>query len=212
VIAGPDLAATGLAATDPCPQDLSINRGLPMPFSCTCSAEATSRSAVWGTDVYTDDSGLCRAALHAGAVSAQGGVITVNRSAGRPLYIGTIRNGVESLDYPAFPASLEFKGTPPPAEGPGLCPHTLAVSRELPSPFTCRCTAEATERGAVWGTDVYTDDSSICRAAFHAGRIPQEGGTVSIARGAGRQLYVGSTRNGVQTNDFGSYPVSITFR
>jgi hypothetical protein len=213
VLAGPDLAvSSGIRDTDPCPRSLGINRQLPTPFSCTCSAQATTESAVWGTDFYTDDSGLCRAALHAGVISSQGGPITVNRTAGRTLYVGSTRHGVISGDFPAFPNSIEFKGAAPPPPGPGLCPRSLGINRELPTPFTCRCSAEATQSGAAWGTDVYTDDSSICRAAFHAGKIPLTGGTVTVVRGEGRALFVGSTRNGVQSSDFGAFPNSITFR
>jgi hypothetical protein len=167
---------------------------------------------VWGTDVYTDDSGLCRAALHAGVITSQGGPITVNRTAGRQLYIGSTRNGVTTNDFPAFPVSVEFQGAAPPPPGPGLCPHSLGVSRELPTPFTCRCTQDAVHSGAVWGTDIYTDDSSICRAALHAGKVPPTGGIVTVSREPGRQLYVGTSRNGVLTNDFPPFPVSITFR
>ena len=213
VPAGPDLVlSSDVRSSDPCPRSISISPDLPTPFSCTCSAEATTESNVWGTDAYTDDSGLCRSALHAGVVSSKGGLITVTRGAGKPLYVGTTRNGVTSNDYPASPRSIEFKGTAPPPPGPGLCPKSLAISRELPTPFTCRCSAEAAQNGSVWGTDVYTDDSAMCRAAFHAGRIPLDGGVVTVMRGQGRALYVGTTRNGVTSNDYPASPVSITFR
>jgi hypothetical protein len=207
----PTLAAV-LSPTDPCPRYLGISRELPTPFTCSCSAEATTESSVWGTDVYTDDSGLCRAALHAGVITPQGGSITVNRTAGRELYVGSTRNGVTSNDFPAFPVSVEFQGAAPPVAGPGLCPHYLGVSRELPTPFTCRCTQDAIHSGSVWGTDIYTDDSSLCRAALHAGKVPPSGGIVTVSREAGRQLYVGTTRYGVRSNDFPSFPVSVTFR
>jgi hypothetical protein len=213
VPAGPDLAlSSDVRSSDPCPRSISISPDLPTPFSCTCSAEATAESNVWGTDAYTDDSGLCRSALHAGVVSSKGGLITVTRGAGKPLYVGTTRNGVTSNDYPASPRSIEFKGTAPPPPGPGLCPKSLAISRELPTPFTCRCSAEAAQNGSVWGTDVYTDDSAMCRAAFHAGRIPLGGGVVTVMRGQGRALYVGTTRNGVVSYDYPASSASITFR
>jgi hypothetical protein len=183
-----------------------------MPFTCTCSAESTAESSIWGTDIYTDDSGLCRAALHAGVISAQGGSITVNRRPGRSLYVGTMRNGVQSNDFPAFPNSIEFKGTAPPPPGPGFCPRYLGISRELPTPFTCRCSAQATQEGSVWGTDIYTDDSSMCRAALHFGRVTTDGGIITVMRGDGRALYVGTTRHGVASNDFGVFPSSITFK
>lgn len=200
-------------ASDPCPRSISINRELPMPFSCRCTPEQSAGEAtVWGTDVYTDDSGLCRAALHAGVVTPQGGPITVTRRHGQPLYVGTTRSGVRSNDYGAYPYSIEFAGTPAPPAGPAPCPRTLAINRDLPVPFTCRCAAQATRTGTVWGTDVYTDDSALCRAAVHAGRVSTDGGTITVTRSAGRALYVGSPRNGVASNDYGAYPASIGFR
>ena len=205
--------SSDIRATDPCPRTLSINREMPTPFTCTCSAQATTEQGVYGTDIYTDDSGLCRSALHVGVISSQGGSITVVRVSGRPLYVGSTRNGVQSFDYPASRYSMEFKGAAPPPAGPGLCPSNLAVNRELPTPFTCRCSAEATQGGGgAYGTDVYTDDSAMCRAALHAGKIPLSGGTMTVLRGPGRALYVGSTRNGVQSFDYGASPSSITFR
>ena len=183
-----------------------------MPFSCQCSAQSTIEGTVWGSDVYTDDSTLCRAALHAGGVSPQGGPITVMRSNGRPLYIGSTRGGVRSNDYGAYPHSIEFKGAAPPPPGPGRCPASMSINRELPTPFTCRCTAQALLGGAVWGTDVYTADSSLCRAALHAGRIAPDGGTITVVWDDGRPLYIGSSRNGVASNDYGAYPASIRFR
>jgi hypothetical protein len=65
--------------------------------------------AVWGTDVYTDGSDLCRAALHTGAIGAAGGAITVTRSEARAFYTGTSRNGVASNDYGSYDASIAFK-------------------------------------------------------------------------------------------------------
>jgi hypothetical protein len=207
----PAAAVPGTHATGPCPGTLSINRELPTPFSCVCGAPALSGGAVWGTDVYTDDSSLCRAALHAGVIPPQGGSITVIRSEGRALYVGSPRNGVTSSDYGAFAKSIEFRGTAP-VSGPLLCPAALSINRDLPMPFTCRCSAQATRAGAVWGTDAYTDDSSLCRAARHAGVTGSEGGTITVMRSDGLALYVGSTRNGVASSDYGAFPASIKFR
>jgi hypothetical protein len=54
-----------------------------------------------------------------------------------------------------------------------------------------------------WGTDVYTDDSSICTAAAHAGLITvREGGVVTIEMRPDVGQYAGSARNGVRTGDW----------
>ena len=65
----------------------------------------------------------------------------------------------------------------------------------------------------VWGSDVYTADSSICTAAVHAGKITLEkGGTVTIEFTGGRQTYGATTRNGISSQNYGQYPHSFVFR
>ena len=64
----------------------------------------------------------------------------------------------------------------------------------------------------VWGTDVYTDDSSVCTAAVHAGLITLgEGGIVVIRIRRGLDAYQGSTRNGVRTSDYEHWDGSFEF-
>jgi hypothetical protein len=66
--------------------------------------------------------------------------------------------------------------------------------------------------GVVWGTDVYTDDSSVCTAAVHAGRITLSGGgTVRIQIGPGKESFQGTIRNGVTSSDYGAWGGSFTF-
>ena len=68
------------------------------------------------------------------------------------------------------------------------------------------------EPGSVWGTDVYTADSSICTAAVHAGLIdPAEGGPVAFEVVAGEDAYEGSTAHGVTTRDYGPYDLAFRF-
>ena len=59
--------------------------------------------------------------------------------------------------------------------------------------------------GFDYGTDIYTDDSSICTAAVHAGKFSlAAGGTVIVEIRAGQSSYTGSMRNGLTSNDYGS--------
>lgn len=63
--------------------------------------------------------------------------------------------------------------------------------------------------GAVWGTDVYTDDSNVCTAAIHAGIISSaSGGAIGIIIAPGESSYTGSTRNGVTSASYGTWPGS----
>ncbi len=66
---------------------------------------------VWGSDVYTDDSDLATAAVHAGVLQAgQEGIVTVRILRGRNNYSESTRNGVTTGVYGRWPGSYEFVG------------------------------------------------------------------------------------------------------
>ena len=65
---------------------------------------------------------------------------------------------------------------------------------------------------SVWGTGTYTDDSSICTAAVHAGLITlASGGSVVIEIAPGLQEYTGTEANGILTTSYGPWDGSYTF-
>jgi hypothetical protein len=111
------------------------------------------------------------------------------------------------------PSSATEGADEPPAEehaGPG--DSARAHRGELRRRFRYHCPADFAV-GSVWGTDVYTDDSSVCTAAVHAGRISSAvGGTVRIEILAGRSSYRGSERHGVDSDDYGDWDGSFVFR
>jgi hypothetical protein len=60
--------------------------------------------------------------------------------------------------------------------------------------------------GSLWGTDIYTGDSSLAAAAVHAGLV--KAGEVAIMKAtvvAPLAQYQGSVRHGVTSHDFGRY-------
>jgi hypothetical protein len=62
---------------------------------------------VWGTDVYTTDSLLASAAVHAGAIKNQKtGIVKVTILPGQQSYQGTVRNGVASQPWQSYPTSF----------------------------------------------------------------------------------------------------------
>lgn len=77
--------------------------------------------------------------------------------------------------------------------------------------ITRNCPANGTAN-AVWGTGAYTDDSSICTAAVHAGLISfTNGGVVTYEIRPGQDIYGASTRNGVTTRAYGYWHGSFVF-
>jgi len=74
------------------------------------------------------------------------------------------------------------------------------------------CTVEVTgaSEGPLWGTDVYTDDSSVAVAAVHAGVLKAgERGSVKITILPGRDSYAASERNGVKSEAYAKYEGSF---
>jgi hypothetical protein len=59
-----------------------------------------TNGSVWGTDVYTGDSALATAAVHAGLVKAgEAGVVKVTVERPLPQYRGSLRYGITSHDF-----------------------------------------------------------------------------------------------------------------
>ena len=62
----------------------------------------------------------------------------------------------------------------------------------------------------VWGSDTYTDDSSIGAAAVHAGLLkPGEKGLIRVIVLPGQARYAGSERHGITTDSFGEWQGSF---
>jgi hypothetical protein len=63
--------------------------------------------------------------------------------------------------------------------------------------------------GQLWGTDIYTGDSTLAMAAVHVGALKAgESGIVKVIVVQPPADYQGSVRNGVTSNDFGRYGIA----
>jgi hypothetical protein len=184
---------------------------------CVCPSEATATGSVWGSDLYTDDSAICRAALHAGAIGTDGGAVYVIEAAGQPSYPAITRNSVASAAWPAWGRSIAFRNVSEATAADRVaavaaCPANaggLAIGTRI----TCGCSAPASAAGPVWGSGPYTADSAICHAARHAGRTNGNGyEVVAIVVTAGRQGYAPSTRHRVAAGSWGAFSSSFEFQ
>jgi hypothetical protein len=198
----------------------SLNGKDGQTFTLACSPGGTAHS-VWGSDIYTADSSICTAGVHSGLITyQQGGTVTIELRPGRTIYGSSERSGVTTSPYGSYPHSFVFK-----------TPNTEAVVREAEDQtpalwntsasmlsiengktYKFKCPSDGKE-SSVWGTDIYTADSSICNAAVHAGKLTTEsGGRVTIELRPGESAYKGTTRNGVKTNDYGKYAQSFVLK
>lgn len=65
---------------------------------------------VWGTDLYTDDSRLAAAAVHAGVLAVgQAGIVKVTMVKPDGAFRGSTRNGVTTLDYGDWPSAYQVE-------------------------------------------------------------------------------------------------------
>jgi len=183
--------------------------------------------SVWGSDIYTDDSTLSVAAVHAGVLQpGETGIVRVTMLPGRTHYTGTLRNGVRTDEYEQWGGSYRVTSATGPApvidmrESPDIGVAYSVESRRLASflPASVRgrvgasVTMDVTGRadGPVWGTDVYTDDSSVAAAAVHAGLLKVgERGRIKVTMLPGQDSYPGTTRNGVTSAEWASWDGSF---
>lgn len=188
-------------------------------LTLACAPKGTAHS-VWGSDIYTSDSSICTAAVHSGLISfQQGGTVTVELRPGRSIYGASERNGVTTSDYGPYQHSFVFKTPNTEAlvrEADEQTPvmwntSPSIVTFEVGKTYKFKCPAGRKE-SSVWGTDVYTLDSSLCNAAVHAGKLTESGGSVTVELRPGEDSYKGTTRNGVTTNDYGKYGQSFVVK
>lgn len=107
-----------------CPSQIGNHKGL----HCFCTHEDTlDDSPIWGADTYSSNSSICKAALHAGAISESGGNVNVIKNqAGCTSYRSLYRNSITSLANGPFDSNIYFAGY-----GTGSCEKTENISQGI---------------------------------------------------------------------------------
>jgi outer membrane protein OmpA-like peptidoglycan-associated protein len=203
---------------DICPTDYgSFPENAPQ-LTCGCDAESVKEGNVRGANPYYYQSSLCRAALHAGAIGAQGGQIVVKPEKAT-IFPAVPRNGVtadswgEGMGFRVVAAAQPLASTPPPATGTAtppqatgmtldVCPTDYGSFPENAPQLTCGCDAASVTKGNVRGANPYYYQSSLCRAALHAGAIGAQGGQV-VVRPEKATVFPAVPRNGVTADSWG---------
>lgn len=171
-----------------------------------------SGSTVWGSGPYTDDSGVSTAAVHAGALAdGEIGLVKITMLPGQSSYSASTRNGVTTSSYGSWYSSYSIaKWT---YDGTTIDdPTNFNAWGGMRGTFNVSLTGNGTTSTSIWGTDTYTDDSLVGKAAVHAGKLAAgQSGVVAVTLVPGLSSYVGSTRNGVSSGSYGSWTNSYTF-
>jgi len=78
-------------------------------FRVNGAVPGVNQMSVWGTDVYTLDSNLATAAVHAGIVQpGKQGIVKVKIHPAQNAFQGSIRNGVATSAYGLYPGAYEI--------------------------------------------------------------------------------------------------------
>lgn len=100
-------------ATTPAPTNLMAFQnqyGKEMSYTVTGAQPGAQGTGIWGTDIYTLDSNLAAAAVHAGLLQpGQTGVVRVRIINSPQQFVGSQRNGMGSSGYGQYPqGGFEF--------------------------------------------------------------------------------------------------------
>ncbi|XP_064169624.1 cysteine-rich secretory protein LCCL domain-containing 2 [Anguilla rostrata] len=184
-------------------------------YNCPANC-LNQKGRVWGTAFYDVQSSICRAAIHYGVIDNNGGLVDITRKERLPFFIKATKNGIESLSKfkpgNAFVvAKMEERTVDCYATVAEICPF------EKPSVNCPRvlCPDDCKNQPSLWapvvGNVFYSDSSSICRAAIHAGVIKASGGYVDVLALDKKKGYVGTLKNGIQSESKSS-PEGGSFR
>ena len=158
-----------------------------------CSGGGTP-GALWGSDVYSDQSSICTAAVHAGLITAEdGGAIAIRLLPGQDEYNGTAQNAIASQSSGRGEGSFTFTTLHDPVAGVVTVGDEQVPIQVISWDTTAQVyqarVGEAIavycppggDLASVWGDPNYRAEFSICSAAVHSNQLSQDdGGTVVI--------------------------------
>ncbi len=165
-------SGTGAITWAETPKELRGRNGQRFTYVCPPNG---ALARVWGTDVYTDDSSICTAAVHVGQISqANGGTVTIEMRPGQPSYMGTGRYGVMSESYGGWSSSFVVIAaaaapqgrsyTTQPRQAAASCPEGASGNLALNKPAQQSSTSQWSHANDAQGA---VDGVKNGRYAFH---------------------------------------------
>lgn len=170
---------------------------------CPAHCDQVAGAVAYGASVHPMRSPVCLAALADHALPHVGGELLVTKLPGLKSYSGvdkSVRNAVATMPsdneegeaFHTYP--FHHMDMPPKFDRSMQCWDTFSNLGldHTGDTVIVRCPPSCRQHW-VFGTSVYTPDSSVCRAAEHSGVIGDEGGRVVVIRAHGQDAYFGST-------------------
>ncbi|XP_048461720.1 cysteine-rich secretory protein LCCL domain-containing 2 [Rhincodon typus] len=179
----------------------------------------SSKAKVIGTLYYETQSSICRAAIHQGIISnEEGGLVDITRRGKIPFFVKSSRNGIQSLSK--FKSANGFSVSKVTTQTVD-CYTTVAQLCPFRKPAThcprINCPPNCLDEFPFWarviGNKIYSDRSSICRTAVHAGVIKNHiGGLVDVKPVEKKNRYTAASKNGIQSESIKNPPDGKAFR
>jgi hypothetical protein len=163
---------------------------------------------VIGTRIYTDDSDVPTAAVHAGVVQPrETRNLSIKILGGKASYQGSSSRGIVSESYGRWLGSFEFLDPPEVQDTSKVLPDpgTLKGYRDQVG-NTLKFDVTGKIQGVIYGDGTFTDDSDLATAAVFAGVLaPGERAVVDVTILPGQGHYVSARRNNITSFEFGEW-------
>ncbi|XP_072926438.1 cysteine-rich secretory protein LCCL domain-containing 2 [Hemitrygon akajei] len=187
-------------------------------YKCPANCRS-SKAKVIGTLYYETQSSICRAAIHQGIIKNEyGGLVDITRKKKIPFFVKSTKNHIQSISK--FKQANGFTVSKVTTRSVD-CYATVAQLCPYRKPFThcprINCPPSCLEEFPFWarviGNKIYSDRSSICRTAVHAGVIKNHiGGLVDVMPVEKKNRYKGISKNGIQSESIKNPPDGKAFR
>lgn len=207
-----------------CEDDLlstKFNGKIGSQYAVICLENCTkSNFQVKGSNnYYTPDSSICRAAIHAG-------VYIPNKKEKKDSSF-LLRIGEGLLEYPASRGHFgiisqsekqtqlrSFSVFPQRDQVIFMCSTdgSFITSMNVGESVTVTCPSHCDKSGeAIYGTNFYSTESAVCKAAIHAGVLTKQGGLVDVIAGEKKE-FKGSIKNDISSLDSTTGEFSMSFQ
>jgi hypothetical protein len=197
-------------------KDKRFNGGIGRIFRAKCPSCKSVNRPIYGSFIYHPLSSICKAASHSGNLNNnQPGYIMIEITSGKKIFNGSIgHDGSSSATFSA--SSLSFKtrvGTTPTKISCNDSPNKEPFSNgNIGQKFVVICPKNCGNlKTQIFGSEVYTDTSSICISAIHAGVLNDLGGEIEFLIDGPQSFYKGTKSFGIISSSEDSYIRSFKF-
>jgi len=185
-------------------------------FRVKCPSCQLQHKPIYGSFIYHPLSSVCKAANHAGSLNAkEKGYIIVEIISGKKIYNGSV--GADGNTSGTFSASqISFrtkKGTSPLkiscTDSPNKEPFANAPQGQK---FVIMCPKNCgKEKVPIYGSEIYTDTSSICVSAIHYGVLNDIGGEIEFTIDGPQTFFKATKSFGIISKQKDAYIRSFRF-